>query len=95
MTDQPLIWHFDLALLSPDGHKDSSGSSESCFALLQALESMSELVKQGIQEASKGLQQENEEKIMQEVSGKKFQSPTLGSFKVHRGPIFGPTFGLG
>lgn len=29
---------------------------------------MSELVKQGIQEASKGLQQENEEKILQEVS---------------------------
>lgn len=32
----------------------------------KALESMSELVKQGIQEASKGLQQENEEKILQE-----------------------------
>ncbi|KAL1434430.1 hypothetical protein MTO96_011529 [Rhipicephalus appendiculatus] len=35
----------------------------------KALESMSELVKQGIQEASKGLQQENEEKILQEESG--------------------------
>uniref|UniRef100_A0A6B0VGA9 Pyridoxal-dependent decarboxylase domain-containing protein 1 n=1 Tax=Ixodes ricinus TaxID=34613 RepID=A0A6B0VGA9_IXORI len=68
----------------------------------KALESMSELVKQGIQEASKGLQQENEEKIMQEgllrhvpIVGSLFNwwSPTSKESGI-RGRSFNITSGL-
>uniref|UniRef100_A0A131YWY3 Pyridoxal-dependent decarboxylase domain-containing protein 1 n=1 Tax=Rhipicephalus appendiculatus TaxID=34631 RepID=A0A131YWY3_RHIAP len=68
----------------------------------KALESMSELVKQGIQEASKGLQQENEEKILQEgllrhvpIVGSLFNwwSPTSKESGI-RGRSFNITSGL-
>ncbi|CAN8002704.1 unnamed protein product [Ixodes hexagonus] len=68
----------------------------------KALESMSELVKQGIQEAAKGLQQENEEKIMQEgllrhvpIVGSLFNwwSPTSKESGI-RGRSFNITSGL-
>lgn len=68
----------------------------------KALESMSELVKQGIQEASKGLQQENEEKILQEgllrhvpIVGSLFNwwSPTSKETGI-RGRSFNITSGL-